>query len=73
MDKLNQKNVREALRRIVKNDVQQNEWILVRAYDEAVLKKHTWSWIRRIKFNRKEKKNVSTVTAAVSPKCESII
>ena len=35
-DKLNQKNVREALRIIVKNDVKQNEWILVRAYDEEV-------------------------------------
>ena len=40
-DKLNQKNVRQSLRIIVKDDVQQNEWILGRAYDEAVLKKYT--------------------------------
>ena len=38
MDKLNQKNVREALRIIVKNDVKRNEQILVRVYDDPVLK-----------------------------------
>ena len=39
--KLRQKNVRESFENNFKNDVQQNEWILVREYDEVEVKEDT--------------------------------